>query len=65
MYVPDNYDLWKSHDAEQQKQLDRLPRCSECERPIQEEFCYEVNGELVCDECMNNNHRKWVDDYVE
>ena len=62
MYVPDNYDLWKSHDAEQQKQLDRLPRCSECERPIQEEFCYEVNGELVCDECMNNNHRKWVDD---
>ena len=65
MYIPDNYDLFKQHDAEQQKQLDRLPRCSECERPIQDEFCFEVNGELVCDECMNNNHRKWVEDFIE
>lgn len=65
MYIPDNYDLFKQHDAEQQKQLDRLPRCSECEHPIQDEFCFEVNGELVCDECMNNNHKKWVEDFIE
>ena len=53
------------HDAQQQAELDKLPRCSECDKPIQEEFCYEVNGELICDECMHNNHRKWVDDFME
>lgn len=53
------------HDAEQAAILDKLPRCSECDEPIQSEVCYEINGELVCEECLENNHKKWVEDYVE
>jgi len=52
------------HIAEQDAKLDRLPKCSECDEPIQDEYCFEFNGELVCDECMDNNHRRRVDDYV-
>lgn len=64
MYIPDNYDLWKQHDAEQQAQLDKLPECSECGKKIQDEYCFEVNDEYICDFCMNHNHRKAVEDIV-
>lgn len=52
-------------DAEQQRKLDRLPKCYECEEPIQTEECFEINGECVCPECLDNNHKHWVEDYTE
>lgn len=63
-YIADNYDLWEQHEAEQQKTLDKLPRCSECDEPIQSDYAYEVNGEYICEDCMEQNHRKRVDDIV-
>ena len=63
-YIPDAYDQWKAHEAEQQAQLDKLPRCCECDEPIQDTQCYEINGEYICDDCMVDNHRKWVSDIV-
>ena len=65
MNVPDNYDIWDAHDTAQQNALDKLPRCSECDEPIQDDFCYEINDELICDKCMRDNHRKAVEDYAE
>ena len=59
-YIPDVYDQWKAHDAEQQAQLDKLPRCCECDEPIQDEYAYYINGEWVCEQCMNENYRKEV-----
>ena len=53
------------HDAEQTKWLEKLPVCVECDHPIQDEHCYEINDELICEECLKNNHRKNTDDYVE
>lgn len=53
------------HDAEQQRALDRQPICCECDHPIQTEECFEFNGELICPNCLKENHRKWTDDYVE
>ena len=29
-----------------------LPTCSECEKPIEDEFCFVINGEPICEECM-------------
>ena len=65
MYIPDNYDLFVAHDAEQERMLAKLPICSECGEPIQSDECYEINDELVCPQCLEENHRKWVDDYIE
>ena len=53
------------HDAEQARELKRLPVCSECGEPIQSETCYEINDELICEDCLNRNHRKFTDDYME
>jgi formylmethanofuran dehydrogenase subunit E len=53
------------HDARQSMWLKRRPVCSECDEHIQDECCYEINGELVCEECMEMNHKKYVEDYIE
>lgn len=59
-YIPDNYDLWEQHEAEQAEKLDKLPRCSECDEPIQSEYCYDINGEHICESCMSE-HRVSVE----
>lgn len=52
-------------DSEQETKLERLPECSECGNKIQDEMCFEFNGELICEECLNDNHRKCTDDYLD
>ena len=61
----DNYSQWKQHEAEAEKWLRELPLCSECYRPIQDERCFEFNGEIICEECLADNHKKWTEDYIE
>ena len=65
MYIPDNYDAFCEHEAEQQAALKRLPVCSECGERIQDEYCYEVNDEYICEQCMEDNHQKRVEDLIE
>lgn len=64
LYVPDNYDLWEKHDAEQQRELEKLPVCDECDEPIQDDHFYEVNDVKICVRCMNEYFRKDTEDYV-
>lgn len=45
------------HDAERQRQLDNLPCCCYCDEPIQDEYAYLIDGEWVCEECMNEQFR--------
>ena len=55
MYVPDVYDQWEQREKKQQSELDELPKCYYCDEPIQEEYCYEINDELICVDCLNEN----------
>lgn len=49
-----DFDRW---DAEQTAALERLPRCCECYEPIQDEVAYYINGEWVCEACMDTYRR--------
>lgn len=61
----DNYDLWEQHDRERERELQKLPKCDECGERIQDDYLYEINGELVCIECLDKNHCKHTEDYIE
>ena len=61
MNIPDNYDLWKKHDAEQQAELEERPLCDICEEHIQEDFYYNIGGQCVCEECLNDYFREEID----
>lgn len=64
MSLPDYHDLWRAHEREREKELERLPVCCECDEPIQDEVCFEFDGELICLECLKENHKKHTDDYI-
>ena len=63
MYVPDNHDAFRRHDAEQESTLAKLPECSGCGEKIMTEECYEIGGELFCLNCIEEN-KVYTEDYV-
>lgn len=62
--ILDNYSAFKDYDAEQQTALESLPECCECGEHIQDEYCFEFEGEYICEKCLNENHRKPVEDCI-
>ena len=59
--IPDNYDIWQAHQGRQDRKLDDLPKCARCEDPIQDDFFYEINGENICEDCLQREFRRAVD----
>ena len=56
---------FERHDAEQQKQLDKLPTCSICGEHIQDYYSFEISNELLCEECMNDLYRVHTDEFID
>ena len=60
MNIPDNYDVWLRHEEETEWKLSMCPVCDYCEDPIQEDFYYEINGEVICEHCLDLLFKKEV-----
>ena len=56
-YVPDNYDMWKEHDREQEEALEALPICCECGQAIQDEYCIHINDMAMHISCMEEYYK--------
>lgn len=56
----DNLEKWERHDAEQERQLQRLPKCKICREPIQQADAVYMFGGFICDECLDEA-RRWID----
>ena len=63
MRVPDNYDAFLRHDAEQEARLAKRPICGYCEEPIQDDFLYDIGGSVYCERCLKEVHRHSTEDY--
>lgn len=62
--MEDNYSQWLHHEAEQDRWLSKRPVCCRCEQHIQEEKLWDINGELYCEICADEEFRKWTEDYI-
>lgn len=62
--MPDNYSMWKRHEAEQEAWLSRLPVCEYCDNPIQDDYYFEIGGGIICQDCLDAFFRKNVEDYI-
>lgn len=51
---------WDRHCHEQEKLAGRLPRCSECDQPITDDYGYYINDEWICEDCISRNYRKTI-----
>lgn len=56
-YTDDPVADFHRHDAEKEDALALLPVCSECGKHIQDEHCFVINDEAICEHCMEENHR--------
>lgn len=50
-------------DAENERALSKRPRCCECGGYIQEDKYYDFHDRYICPQCLEENHRKWTEDY--
>lgn len=63
MYVPDNYDAYNRHEAEQEAWLEKRPICECCGEPIQDDYLYDVDGVIYCEDCMRESFRQSSENY--
>lgn len=64
VYVPDNYDQYRRHEAEQESALDLLPACCDCGEKITGDRCWMFGDEPICDRCAEQNYRKYTTDLM-
>lgn len=59
-----DFDRW---DTEQARREARLPVCEnpKCKKRINDDFYWEIDGEILCEDCMNLRYRKYTEDYIE
>lgn len=50
-------------EKEQQEWEARLPKCDHCEE-IMDDYVFDIDGEILCIECMIAKYRRDVEDYV-
>lgn len=63
-YTNDPITDFNSWDREQQKQLEKLPRCADCDSPIQDDYYYLINDMPICQDCLDSNYRKDTDLFI-
>lgn len=56
--ILDVYNLWEAQDIKKEQRLARLPQCEYCGEHIQDEHYYEINCEIICEDCLNDNFKK-------
>ena len=63
-YIPDYVCEWEEHDRQKEEELKKLPKCCECNEHIQDDYCFEINDEIICERCLVKNYRKSIEDVV-
>ena len=63
MFIPDNYTAFEHHEADQDAWLQKRPICENCKERIQDDFLYDIDGILYCEECAGDLFRKDADNY--
>ena len=51
-------------DQELARREARFPVCDKCGHRIYDDYCFEIDGEILCEECMKARYRRSTEDYV-
>ena len=54
------------HDMQQERQRAKLPVCDnrKCRRQISGDHYFDIDGEILCEECMILRYRKNVEEFI-
>lgn len=57
-----DFDRW---DAEQARAEARLPQCEGCGESISDDDYYEIENEILCEDCMKERYKKRTEDFIQ
>lgn len=57
-YSDDPVSDYAAWDAKQARWLEKRPVCSECDEHIADDVAYYIEGEWVCERCMDSYKRE-------
>ena len=61
--MKDNYDFYEDYERKIDSETKHRPICSCCDRPIMDDYAYEIeNGLLVCAECLDDEYKVYIDE---
>ena len=61
MYRTDDpYADFQNHEREQELVASKLPECDYCGSTIDDHY-FNINGEILCEDCLNENFRMVVE----
>lgn len=49
-----------AYDAELARLAEQVPDCEICNKPVAEDYYYEINDVVICAECMDKHFKKEV-----
>jgi formylmethanofuran dehydrogenase subunit E len=56
---------YDAFDREQTDWVEARPVCAICGEHIQDEYLFNIDGDLICEECLIYHYRKSTDDFIE
>ena len=56
---------FNAYDRAQEEERKRLPKCIECNSPIEDDQCWDFGDGPMCDDCAERNYRKNTDELIE
>lgn len=60
----DPLDDFNAIEAELARQEAKLPVCEGCGHRIYDDYYFEINGAILCEECMQNRYQRSTEDYA-
>ena len=61
----DNYQLWRMNEDRKEREAERFPKCTYCAEPIFDDYLFDINDEIICEDCLNTHFRKDASNYYE
>lgn len=63
-YSDDPIADFERYDADREEELTKYPVCCMCGERIQDDYLYDIDGDLVCESCLVHEYRKSTDNYI-
>lgn len=66
MFYSDNPDKdFDRYDMAMAQKEAMLPKCEKCGEPIHDDVYYEINGEILCESCVQYEYGRSTQDYLD
>ena len=64
-YTDDAERDFAMHDMEQARREARLPVCDKCKKRINDDIYFEINEEILCENCMSDEYARSTEDWLQ